>query len=25
VRATIVEGEDTPAVVDHKDRTMVTV
>ena len=25
VRATIVEGEDTPAVVDNKDRTMAAV
>jgi hypothetical protein len=25
VRATIVEGEDAPAVVDDKDRTMATV
>jgi hypothetical protein len=25
VRATIVEGEDTAAVVDNKDRTMTTV
>jgi hypothetical protein len=25
VRTTIVESEDAPAVVDHKDRTMATV
>jgi hypothetical protein len=25
MRATIVEGEDAPAVVDHKDRTMIAV
>jgi hypothetical protein len=25
VRATIVDGEDAPAIVDHKDRTMGAV